>query len=132
MSADTVDVMRTDPYAALGVDEDADAGEIRAAYLRLMREHHPDLRPDDPGSEDASRRFNAAYEILGDDAKRAAHDRARVPRQHRGSAVAARSRGPAYSPERGAFQRSFSAALLRVAAVVTAVGTILLLGVAPQ
>lgn len=62
-----------DYYAVLGVSRDATAPEIRRAYRRLARRHHPDLNsdPENPG------RFVAlahAYEVLNDPARRADYD----------------------------------------------------------
>lgn len=65
-----------DLYGVLGVPGDASAPEIRRAYRRLARQHHPDLNP----HPDGPRRFAAlvhAYEILNDPAQRARYDRCR-------------------------------------------------------
>ena len=64
-----------DYYEILGVGRAADEKEIRQAYRRLARQHHPDVNP---GDEDAAERFksiNAAYEVLSDADKRAKYDR---------------------------------------------------------
>lgn len=64
-----------DYYDILGVPRSADEKEIRQAYRRLARQHHPDVNP---GDEDAAERFksiNAAYEVLSDADKRAKYDR---------------------------------------------------------
>jgi molecular chaperone DnaJ len=64
-----------DPYELLGVSRDASDADIRSAFRRLAALHHPDKNPDD---KDAQQRFadlNRAYQILGDDEKRAAWDR---------------------------------------------------------
>jgi curved DNA-binding protein CbpA len=60
-------------YALLGVRSDASAPEIRRAYRRLARLHHPDVNPRPDGPE----RFGElahAYAILNDPAKRARYD----------------------------------------------------------
>lgn len=131
--------MRNDPYDVLGVDPAADAAIIRAAYLALMREHHPDHRPGDSVAAELSRRVNAAYGILGDETRRAAHDRRHDRRHDRPGAPAAEPaagasvlRPPAYSDERRTFQRSFTAATVRYALVLFAIGTVLLLSLAAQ
>jgi hypothetical protein len=68
-------------YEALGVAPDAPADEIRRAYLRLARAHHPDRHAataTPATSDDAERRMrdiNAAWAVLGDPAKRAEYDR---------------------------------------------------------
>src|SRR3954447_25779892 len=65
-----------DYYAALGVAPGATEGEIRAAFRRLAREHHPDVNP----RPDAAERFRslvAAYEVLSDPATRRAYDQRR-------------------------------------------------------
>ncbi len=68
------------PYDALGVAPDAAPEDIRRAYLRLAREHHPDLQ-DDPRAQDRAqarmRDINAAWSVLGDPGRRAAYDRDR-------------------------------------------------------
>ena len=64
-----------DYYDILGVPRSADETEIRQAYRRLARQHHPDVNP---GDEDAAERFksiNSAYEVLSDADKRAKYDR---------------------------------------------------------
>jgi curved DNA-binding protein CbpA len=63
-----------DLYGVLGVARDATAREIRRAYRRLARRHHPDLNP----GPDNSQRFAAvanAYEILRDPVRRGRYDR---------------------------------------------------------
>jgi hypothetical protein len=63
-----------DLYAVLGVARDAPAREIRRAYRRLARQHHPDLNEQPEGPEQCVRLANA-YEILHDPAQRARYDR---------------------------------------------------------
>jgi hypothetical protein len=62
-------------YDLLGVPPDADAAEIRAAYLALIKRHHPDA-PGGESEEEAvrSRELNLAYSVLKDPAKRARYD----------------------------------------------------------
>lgn len=59
-------------YEVLGVAVDADTDEIRQAYLRLARAHHPDRGSGDAGNR--MRDLNAAWAVLGDPARRAAYD----------------------------------------------------------
>lgn len=70
-------------YEVLGVPPTADAAMVRRAYLRLARTHHPDYHlGDEVGRRRAERtmqRVNAAWAILGDDAKRRAYDRTLPP-----------------------------------------------------
>ncbi|EDP63457.1 putative DnaJ/CbpA-type protein [alpha proteobacterium BAL199] len=64
-----------DPYKTLGVSRTADQAEIKSAYRKLAKKYHPDLNP---GDADVERRFkdvSAAYDVLGDSAKRAKFDR---------------------------------------------------------
>ena len=62
-------------YETLGVDRSADAKEIRQAYRRLARQHHPDVNSGDPESAERFKAVNAAYEVLSDADKRAKYDR---------------------------------------------------------
>jgi curved DNA-binding protein CbpA len=65
--------VEVDHYRVLGVAPDASTHEIRRAYRRLARRHHPDHNPTSNGAE----RFVAlahAYEILNDPAQRARYD----------------------------------------------------------
>jgi curved DNA-binding protein CbpA len=66
-----------DPYKILQVDPEADPEVIQAAYRRLAQKFHPDRA----SGEEAARRMiaiNAAWEVLGDPARRAAYDRQRA------------------------------------------------------
>jgi DnaJ-class molecular chaperone len=66
-----------DLYAALDVPPDADEAEIRRAYQKLARRHHPDLAP---GDAEGARRFAAAaraFEVLSDPELRRSYDRLR-------------------------------------------------------
>jgi molecular chaperone DnaJ len=64
-----------DPYEVLGVGRSATGSEIRSAFRRLAAEHHPDRNPGDPAAQARFTELNGAYQILGDDQKRAAFDR---------------------------------------------------------
>jgi curved DNA-binding protein CbpA len=65
-----------DAYKVLQVDSEAEDEVIQAAYRRLARKYHPDLAVD---AEAAARMsaINAAWELIGEPAARAAYDRAR-------------------------------------------------------
>ena len=62
-------------YETLGVERSADDKEIRQAYRRLARQHHPDVNPGDPDAAERFKAINAAYEVLSDADKRAKYDR---------------------------------------------------------
>ena len=67
-----------DYYKVLGVPSDAPAKDVTKAYRKLARQFHPDANPDDPGAEERFKEVSAAYDVLGDEAKRAEYDQVRT------------------------------------------------------
>ncbi len=66
---------KKDYYATLGIAKGAPKKDIRTAYRKLAREHHPDVNPGDKASEARFKEINAAYEVLSDDDKRKKYDK---------------------------------------------------------
>jgi len=64
-----------DYYEILGVARDASGDEIKQAYRRLARTHHPDVSRDKSEAEHRFKAINEAYEVLSDPNKRAQYDR---------------------------------------------------------
>ncbi len=63
-----------DYYALLGIDKSASQAEIKKAYRKLARKHHPDLNPDDKQAENRFKDINEAYEVLSDEENRKKYD----------------------------------------------------------
>ncbi len=63
-----------DYYNSLGVKPNASEKEIKTAYRKLARKHHPDLNPNDRESEARFKEVNEAYEVLSDAEKRKKYD----------------------------------------------------------
>jgi molecular chaperone DnaJ len=63
-----------DYYETLGVKRGSSEDEIRKAYRKLARKHHPDLNPGDKSSEDRFKNVQEAYDILSDAKKRQMYD----------------------------------------------------------
>jgi molecular chaperone DnaJ len=66
-----------DYYKILGVSDTATAKEITKAYRKLARDSHPDTHPGDAKAEERFKEVSGAYDVLGDDAKRAEYDEVR-------------------------------------------------------
>lgn len=66
--------MARDPYLELGVSRGASADEIRKAFRKLAKQHHPDTNPGNKAAEDRFKQVSAAFDILGDPDKRKKFD----------------------------------------------------------
>ena len=64
----------SDPYTVLGVSRTASEGEIRKAFRKLAKKHHPDLNPGDKAAEAKFKEISQANEILSDAEKRRRFD----------------------------------------------------------
>jgi curved DNA-binding protein len=63
-----------DYYQSLGVSKSASEKDIKQAYRRLARKHHPDVNPGDRGAEARFKELNEAYAVLSDPEKRPKYD----------------------------------------------------------
>lgn len=66
-----------DPYSVLGVAKSADLAEIKKAFRKLAKKYHPD-HSQEPKAKEKFAEVSAAYEIVGDEKKRAAFDRGEI------------------------------------------------------
>src|ERR1700761_683070 len=66
--------MAQDYYQTLGVERGASEDEVRKAYRKLARKHHPDLNPGDKASEERFKKVQEAYDILSDPKKKTMYD----------------------------------------------------------
>jgi len=65
---------KRDYYEVLGVDKNASETELKKAYRKLAKEHHPDMNSGNKDSEMKFKEINEAYEVLGDAQKKAKYD----------------------------------------------------------
>jgi molecular chaperone DnaJ len=102
-----------DYYGTLGVSRNAKSEEIRKAYRRLARKHHPDLNPGEKAAEDRFKKIQEAYDVLSDPKKKQMYD------QHgfySANASAPGSEGARQGPEMGFGGFDFSDILSQAAA----------------
>jgi curved DNA-binding protein len=85
-----------DYYSTLGVAKTATAKEIKAAYRKLARKHHPDVNPGDKSAETKIKELNEAYEVLSDAEKRKKYDE--LGANWRAYEQAGAGAGPGYAP----------------------------------
>lgn len=64
-----------DYYKTLGIEKNASADEIKKAYRKLARKHHPDLNPNDKDAEQKFKEINEANEVLSNPENRAKYDK---------------------------------------------------------
>lgn len=67
-----------DPYSILGVPKSASEKDIKSAFRKLAKQFHPDQNKDNPKAKERFAEANAAYEILGDKAKRQQFDQGEI------------------------------------------------------
>src|SRR3984957_12356109 len=65
---------QSDYYQSLGVERGASEDDIRKAYRKLARKHHPDLNPGDKAAEDRFKKVQEAYDVLSDSKKKEMYD----------------------------------------------------------
>lgn len=94
-----------DPYEVLGLKPGATEKEIRAAYRKLAKKHHPDLNPGNKQAEERFKEISAANELLSDAEKRARFDRGEIdaagqerPERHSYRRHAESQQGARYRP----------------------------------
>ncbi len=66
---------KKDYYKILDIPKTATKEEIKRAFRKLARKHHPDVNPDDPSASEKFKEINEAYMLLEDDKKRELYDK---------------------------------------------------------
>ena len=67
-----------DPYTVLGVSRSVSEKDLKSAYRKLAKAHHPDQNQDDPKAHAKFAEISAAYDFLTDKDKKAAFDRGEI------------------------------------------------------
>ncbi len=75
--------MARDPYLELGVSRSASHDDIRKAFRKLAKQHHPDANPGDTAAEEKFKRVSGAFDIVGDEEKRKKFDRGEIDAEGR-------------------------------------------------
>src|SRR6266545_316321 len=66
-----------DYYKVLGVSDTASQKEVTRTYRKLARQFHPDTNPGDKAAEERFKEISAAYDVIGDEARRKEYDEVR-------------------------------------------------------
>ncbi len=90
-----------DYYQILGVDKNASEADIKKAYRKLARQHHPDMNPNDPEAQKKFQAINEANEVLSDPEKRKKYDQYGEHWQHADQYEEARNRQSQYGSGSG-------------------------------
>ncbi len=85
-----------DYYSILGVNRNASEKEIKQAFRRLARKHHPDVNPGDTTAEEKFKQISEAYEVLSDKDKRKKYDQFGDQWQHADQFTKSGRRGTAF------------------------------------
>ncbi len=86
--------MAADYYETLGVSRNASEEDIRSAFRRLARKHHPDVNPGDKDAESRFKEINEAHQVLSDPESRKKYDRYGANWKHADQAGAGAGAGP--------------------------------------
>ncbi len=89
-----------DYYQLLGVPETATTDEIKKAFRRLAKQHHPDRNPNNPQAAERFKEINEAHDVLSDPEKRKKYDQLRRYGAFAGGGGGGARRGPG-APDTG-------------------------------
>lgn len=93
-----------DYYETLGVAKTATADEIKSAFRKLARKHHPDVAKDKVAAEEKFKQINEAYEVLSDPEKRSKYDQLGADWNQRGGGF---QPPPGWRPQPGGGRNPF-------------------------
>jgi DnaJ-class molecular chaperone len=94
-------------YNILGVNRSATEREIKQAYRKLARQHHPDVNPGDKSAEERFKQINEAYEVLSDREKRQKYDKYGDQWQHADQFEQQARQQPGWNFQRGSGGRVY-------------------------